>query len=30
MAHSKSFKQVDPFESISIRTETKAQPVLID
>ena len=30
MAHSKSFKQVNPFESISPRTETKAQPVSID
>ena len=30
MAHSKNFKQVNPFESISPRTETKAQPVSID
>ena len=30
MAHSKSFKEVNPFESISPRTETTAQPVSID
>ena len=30
MAHSKSFKQVNPIESISPRTETTAQPVSSD